>query len=209
VTPKTWTAVVVTVADLNQHIRDNLNVLKTSIFDDGTLKLVPHTYALTLLDAANTTSKVVVASMSMPANEMADQNVLRFWLAIKTKNYVSGATSPTIKFEWGASTVTLPSNAWGNAGVENLNIVEFVAMRVGSDLWVRSNTSSLATIVPLDVTGLYDGGTTNANGKFTSVISAPTFTSTQTVGVSVQFPTADVNIYWKSPAGGAIRYPVA
>lgn len=36
VTPKTWSAVVVTVADLNQHIRDNLNILKTSISDDGT-----------------------------------------------------------------------------------------------------------------------------------------------------------------------------
>src|SRR6185369_3210041 len=31
VTPKTWTAVVVTVADLNQHIRDNLNVLATCV----------------------------------------------------------------------------------------------------------------------------------------------------------------------------------
>lgn len=30
-TPKTWTASVVTVADLNTHIRDNLNYLKTAI----------------------------------------------------------------------------------------------------------------------------------------------------------------------------------
>lgn len=35
VPPKTWSAVVVTVADLNQHIRDNLNILKTSIDDNG------------------------------------------------------------------------------------------------------------------------------------------------------------------------------
>ncbi len=33
--PKTWSSVVVTVADLNTHIRDNLNVLKTWIGDDG------------------------------------------------------------------------------------------------------------------------------------------------------------------------------
>jgi hypothetical protein len=37
--PKTWTAAVVTVADLNTHIRDNLNVLKTSIDDNGHLFL--------------------------------------------------------------------------------------------------------------------------------------------------------------------------
>jgi hypothetical protein len=36
-TPKTWTATVVTVVDLNTHIRDNLNVLKTSIDDAGHL----------------------------------------------------------------------------------------------------------------------------------------------------------------------------
>lgn len=36
-TPKTWTAAVVTVAELNTHIRDNLNILKTSIDDAGHL----------------------------------------------------------------------------------------------------------------------------------------------------------------------------
>lgn len=35
--PKTWTAVIVTVADLNQHIRDNLLILKTSIANDGAI----------------------------------------------------------------------------------------------------------------------------------------------------------------------------
>lgn len=33
--PKTWTGVLVTVADLNQQIRDNLTILKTQIADDG------------------------------------------------------------------------------------------------------------------------------------------------------------------------------
>jgi len=35
---KTWTAAVVTVADMNTYIRDQLDVLKTSINDNGTLK---------------------------------------------------------------------------------------------------------------------------------------------------------------------------
>lgn len=33
--PKTWTAVVVSVADLNTHIRDNLTILKTCVDDSG------------------------------------------------------------------------------------------------------------------------------------------------------------------------------
>ena len=36
--PITWTASVVTVAQLNEQIRDNMTILKTSINDDGTLK---------------------------------------------------------------------------------------------------------------------------------------------------------------------------
>lgn len=35
VTPKTWTAVMISVADLNTHIRDNLLVLKVWIGNDG------------------------------------------------------------------------------------------------------------------------------------------------------------------------------
>jgi hypothetical protein len=34
---KTWTAVLVTAPDLNEQIRDNGNILKTSILDDGHL----------------------------------------------------------------------------------------------------------------------------------------------------------------------------
>lgn len=56
VAPKTWSAVVVTVADLNQHIRDNLNVLKTWIGDDGyplwTAITKTTTYTVTATDSA-------------------------------------------------------------------------------------------------------------------------------------------------------------
>ena len=39
VTPRTWTAgEVVTAAMMNQHVRDNMNILKTSIADDGTIR---------------------------------------------------------------------------------------------------------------------------------------------------------------------------
>ena len=34
-TPRTWTVDIVTVSDMNQQIRDNMNVLKTCIFDNG------------------------------------------------------------------------------------------------------------------------------------------------------------------------------
>ncbi len=37
--PKTWTAAVLSSIDFNTHIRDNLNVLKTSVDDSGHLRL--------------------------------------------------------------------------------------------------------------------------------------------------------------------------
>src|SRR6187549_1242968 len=37
--PKTWTAAILTSIDMNQHIRDNMGVLKTSIDDSGHLRL--------------------------------------------------------------------------------------------------------------------------------------------------------------------------
>jgi hypothetical protein len=41
-TPRTWTAgEVVTAAMMNAHVRDNLNVLKTNIGDDGTIAMSP------------------------------------------------------------------------------------------------------------------------------------------------------------------------
>jgi hypothetical protein len=41
-TPRTWTAgEVVTAAMMNTHIRDNLNVLKTNIGDDGSIAMSP------------------------------------------------------------------------------------------------------------------------------------------------------------------------
>lgn len=36
-TPKTWTAAVLTSTDLNTHLRDNLNLLKASVDDNGHL----------------------------------------------------------------------------------------------------------------------------------------------------------------------------
>lgn len=40
--PKTWTAgEVVTAAMLNTHLRDNLNILKTNIGDDGSIAMAP------------------------------------------------------------------------------------------------------------------------------------------------------------------------
>jgi hypothetical protein len=49
--PKTWSAAaILTAAELNTHLRDNLNILKTSINDDGTLTNI------TLLKANSGTS---------------------------------------------------------------------------------------------------------------------------------------------------------
>jgi len=57
--PKTWSAVVVTVADLNQQIRDNLNILKTCIDNNGHLAYQATT--VTYTSAAYPTYQILVS----------------------------------------------------------------------------------------------------------------------------------------------------
>jgi len=68
-TPKTWTAAVVTVSEMNTHVRDNMNVLKTSIMDDGHLydsSIITRTTTYTITstdDLVNCTSGTFVVTL--------------------------------------------------------------------------------------------------------------------------------------------------
>lgn len=71
-TPKTWTATLVTVADMNLHVRDNLNILKTSITDTGTI------LAGSAIIGAAQGNKLGYRSGSITAPTAANTNVVLF-----------------------------------------------------------------------------------------------------------------------------------
>ncbi len=105
-TPKTWTAVVVTVADLNTHVRDNLNILKTWIGNDGyplwTSVTKTTTYTITTSDVeliyVNGTFTI-----SLPASPTTGRPYLLKNISSTTTTTVSGNTHNID----GASTFTL------------------------------------------------------------------------------------------------------
>lgn len=188
-TPKDWTAIVVTVADLNTHIRDNLNYLKAA------LDIAPALYATTKADVVSTTAQTTTMSFQVPANEMTDGSVIHIYLAVKVRS--TGGTY-TLSMFWGSSSVTLSTTSQ-SAGTEKFHLVEFKLQRVGTDLWVRGQEGTMASEMQKPFHDLVAGNTNVA------VISAPTFTSTQTVALKITLNVNSANDYWKTVAARAVR----
>ena len=103
-TPKTWTASVVTVSDLNTHIRDNLNVLKTSINDDGTLDTV-FNRQVTLQTVANTVTETAVYTLSVPGGTLGTTKGLRLSLIGDQINNSGAGRTHTVRVKYGATTI--------------------------------------------------------------------------------------------------------
>lgn len=111
--PKSWTAVVVTVADLNTHIRDNLNVLKTAILDDGHLVDSVIQSKTANYTVVSTDDLVICTANSFTVTLLTA--VARAGRAYKVKNTGAGtitmATTSTQTIDGAvASTVTLAQN---------------------------------------------------------------------------------------------------
>lgn len=100
-TPRTWNAgEVVTAALMNLHVRDNLNVLKTSIWDDGLLK--PPGFVRKTADQSfisNTTlADLTDLSFAIGANETWIFQVVLFCEANPSGDFrlsVTGPAAPT------------------------------------------------------------------------------------------------------------------
>ena len=103
---RTWVLnEVITFTLLNQQVRDNGLILKTSIADDGTLAgiLFSRTSANFIKNANTTLSDVTGLSFAIGASE-----VWLFWLAL----YYTSGTVPDLKF-----TFTVPAGCVGSHGL--------------------------------------------------------------------------------------------
>jgi len=99
-TPKSWTATVVTVVDLNTHIRDNLNVLKTSIDDAGHL-------VFPVIQSKTTTYTVVATDDII----LCDATSAGFTVTMLTAAGRSGKFFNIKKTDTGANVVTLDTTS--------------------------------------------------------------------------------------------------
>lgn len=110
-TPRTWVAgELETAAIMNSAIRDNLNILKTSINDDGSLKTF-HKYTVTMTDVVNVSVETDFISVTIPAGDWGDGEyiVIRGYVLHKNNKGSAGTLSPKIYVQ-GVTVASIPPN---------------------------------------------------------------------------------------------------
>lgn len=108
--PRTWSpGETVTAALMNAHVRDNLNVLKTNIADNGDIDIssqlasVPSVLTKTAAAVDATTSETDFLNYTVPANTLsADGQMLR---AVLDGVMAANANNKTIKVYFGGTQV--------------------------------------------------------------------------------------------------------
>lgn len=91
-TPRTWVfAELVTESHLNTHVRDNLNILKTSIDDNGKIRAISSTYFASLDGSALTgLTESQIADGSILARVAAAETITGAW-TFQAKTVFSGS----------------------------------------------------------------------------------------------------------------------
>ena len=109
-TPRTWSpGETVTAALMNAHVRDNLNVLKTNIADNGDVDIssqlaaIPEVLTKTAAEVQATTAETNFLNYTVPANTLsADGQMLR---AILEGVTAANANNKTFKVYFGGTQV--------------------------------------------------------------------------------------------------------
>ncbi len=161
----------------------------------------PVRYTATLANVLNSAANTVTASFSVPANLMADGDVIQIQIAALLKNNKGSPGSPQWQVLWGstASVQVTVGTAWANSATEFRVFASFMLQRVGADVWVYSpgggTTATGADNMPLMMPWVW--GTTAGGQQESILISAPTFNSAQTVSIKLQLDAADSTYYFK------------
>lgn len=109
-TPRTWSpGETVTAALMNAHVRDNLNVLKTNIADNGDIDIssqlaaIPSVLTKTAAEVEATTSETNFLNYTVPANTLsANGQMLR---AVLEGVMAANANNKTVKVYFGGTQV--------------------------------------------------------------------------------------------------------
>lgn len=184
--PKTWTAALVTVANLNTELRDQLIALRG----------LRNT---TLQNVANTTTETTVLTQTIGANTLPTDGIIEAILQAHYLNFTGGAKDLTVRIKFGgttvwADTINIPSSAeyrpveirvWiANMGATNSQTLSATMMIAdGNNVTTGSGDASTAL-----------GSSTGYAAVFGSdpdVALAIDTTAAKDVAVTIQHGTAD------------------
>jgi hypothetical protein len=152
-------------------------------------------YPATIADVTNTTTTTAFITVTVPS--MADGDWLLATYPALRKNNSGGAVNATYSVAYGAVTGTDGAVSWADSATEFGDILEWKLVRVGSDLWVFTGVGN--EVGPLGLSGF--SPPTRGNKKFT--LTAPTFTSSQTVTIRITFASANALTYQKKAGTAA------
>jgi hypothetical protein len=153
-------------------------------------------YTPTLANCANTASETTVLSFVIPANQMADQDVIQVIMTglFKNNKGTSGATVGKVNVGAGAQ-VTLHNGTWANSASEYPGAAIWYLIRVGADVKVVWHLLADINTTPAGMSGSIAGISTPAN-----------FTSDQTVSFKVTLAAADATYYWKITSAKVVHF---
>ena len=200
-TPKTWTATVVPVSDLNVHIRDNENLLKTSINDDGTLKTIKDRKTSTT-DVVNTTTETDAYSYTIAAGTFSTLNSVTFTGIGDCLNNSGSNKTLTIRVKLGATTIYTEAFTIATSATRNQVTVDAVVMAAGA-----TNAQRSRVFVWLGTAGSgVDGtGSPSSTALFSTIAThssvAEDSTTALALKVTYQWGTADANASARMLAG--------
>jgi hypothetical protein len=195
--PRTWVAgELATAALFNTHLRDNLNILKTSINDDGTLHSCARLLdkSTTEQDVANTAVETSVYSYSVAGGTLSTLNILRL---VMTGYIDLSASSATLTLRVKYGTVTISSGALcTTASTKGGVTVEAIVSANGATNAQRSvvNIQSVA-----DNATQTDGTSSSSNTKWSTAYSTLTEDSTaaKTIQITAQWGSAVATAHFK------------
>lgn len=148
-------------------------------------------YAPTLANVENTVTETTVLSFVIPGNAMSDGDVIDVWWSFLLKNNAVSPGAPVVKVNVGAGAqVTVQTGSWNASASEYAKFSLLCSMmRVGSDVWIVTNTTQ-------------DAFTRSTNRG----ISTPTnFTGDNTVSAKATLDYADATYYIK-PQSALVRH---
>lgn len=205
-TPRTWVAgEIVTAAQLNTHVRDDLNILKSSINDDGTLRgwtLLDRVFTETA-DLTNSTTETSMYSYSVPGGTLSTNNFIQLLASL----YVDVSTLSldlNIRVKFGGTTIasgafTLTASTKGPILVEVL---------INANNATNQQRSAVRVTVPNAAPADGSVGAAIVLGAAHSSLAIDT-TSAQTLEITAQWSTTSVNSHLKRWAAATHRLKAA
>jgi len=155
-------------------------------------------YTATLADVANTTDETTILSFTIPANSMADGDVIRIYVIALEKNNSGGAATFTAKLNAGAGAqIEIGTEATANNAAEFAAVHQLELMRRGSSLDALPQSS-----IVYQTWNRYAGYSAVPVGS-----STPTnFTSDFVVSIKVTLSAAHALLYLKPQAAKVIHF---